>query len=473
MKRTMILMLTLLVTWSCSVGRQIQSPEYNPTVPAALQTPPAERFNAREPVAAWWSQLEDEQLVTLVSEALAHNHDVRVALANLDEARALTRGIKRDRLPTIGVNAAAQQQRSSDEGLFGPLPDRDSELYDVGFEASWELDLFGRVRNRILAGEARLRMAEADVQGVYVSVAVETARAYIDLRGAQYRLDVAQRNAANQRKTHELILALADAGRGDQLNVARARTQLELTQAGIPILSAEINAVLNRLALLTGDTVPDLRDQLAAVKPLPTLPDSVAVGDARGLLARRPDIRRAEHALAEATARYNLNVAELYPKVSLFGSLGFSATSLGDLAGASALTGGIGPRLQWSAFNLGRVRAHIDAADARTRAQLATFERSVLAALHETDAAMVGLTRAEESRARLREAAKAGAEAVELARLRFDAGVDDFLDVLDAERTLLLAEERLAQGEIETVQNLINVYQALGGGWQTAADSGS
>ncbi len=472
MKRFLVMLTVGLVTAACSVGRTYKTPELAPQVPPAFQSPDTERFSALEPVRAWWGRLEDPLLAALVEQALVSNGDVRIATARLDEARALVRGVKRDRLPSIGVNASAQQQRSSDEGVFGPLPDRDTEVYEAGFTAGWELDLFGRVRNRIRAGEARLAMADADLQGVYVSIAAETARGYIDLRGAQYRLDVAQRNAANQSKTHELTLALAEAGRSDQLNVARALTQLELTQAGIPIIEAEINAALNRLAVLTGDALPDLRTRLAVAQPLPSLPASVAVGNAQTLLQRRPDIRRAERALAKAAAEYNLNVAELYPKIDLLGSLGFSATGLGDLAGASAMTGAIGPRLQWSAFNLGRVRAAIDAADARSRAQLADFEQTVLAALNETDSAMVAFHRAEQSQVRLRAAARASAEAVELARLRFDAGVDDFLDVLDAERTLLLAQERLAQGETQTVLRLIAVYQSLGGGWQTAANPG-
>jgi multidrug efflux system outer membrane protein len=446
--------------------RDYQAPEVIQVAEPTFETTEADRFETAEPVSDWWQQFNDEDLSDLVEAALEHNRSIHVAIANLNEARALAGATRRDRLPTAEVNGAATASRESNEGLFGPLPDRNVETYNAGVDAFWELDLFGRISNRIAISDAQVDIADADLRGMYVSIAAETAFQYIELRGAQYRLAVANRNATNQTRTFELTQDLEEAGRSDRLNVVRARTQLELTQSTIPIIESEVNAHLNRLVVLTGRALPDLRDRLSQARSLPSIPNSVAVGDPVSMLQRRPDIAAAERQLAAATAQYNLNVADLYPKVTLFGSLGFLSTSFGELGNSSSFTGSIGPQISWAGFNMGRVHDRIDAADARTQAQLAHFEETVFRALEETHTAMVNFTKSEASRERLYNAAKASEEAVELAQLRFDAGVDDFLDVLDAERTLLNAQEALARVETQTAWQLIGVYKSLGGGWQ-------
>jgi multidrug efflux system outer membrane protein len=425
-----------------------------------------DRFQATEPVAAWWRKLEDAQLTTLVEKALNNNHDVRIALANLQEARAFAGERDFDRYPTITANANAARQQFSKEGVAGAVADRVVSSYNAGFDASWELDLFGRVSQGIAATEANRDAREADLQGVYVSIAAEVARTYMELRGAQNRLDVATRNAANQQKTYELTQALLEEGEGNLLNIERARTQLELTQSEIPLREAEVNAAINRLSVLTGQKPSALHAEMREARPLPSIPASIDVGSPTDLLKRRPDVRSAERDLAFAAAQYNLSVADLYPRVSMFGSIGFSATSFADLGTGGANTYSFGPGIQWAAFNIGRVKAQIDAADARTNREFAEFEQTVLKALEEVDTSMVNFTRTEKSRVRLLEAAHSSARAAGHARERFDTGVDNFLDVLDAERTLLEAQDRLAQSETALALNLIAIYKSLGGGWE-------
>lgn len=462
----------MLVTLSaCSVGRDYQAPETEPLVEDQFLEQDQGRFRATEPIAAWWRQFNEEQLSLLVEQALEHNLDVRIALANLQEARFLLGETKFDRFPTVETQGDVTRQLQSKEALFPPFGNRTQTTFNTGFDAFWELNLFGRVSQRIAASEANLEAREADLDAIYVTIAAEVARTYIELRGAQYRLDVAQRNADNQQQTFDLTQDLFEGGVSDKLDIERARTQLELTKSTIPLLEAEVNAAMNRLAVLTGQTPTTLHVSLQTMQPLPSIPRTVNVGNPVDLLKRRPDIRTVERELAAAVAEYNVNVADLYPNVTVKGSLGFSSTSISDLVTGSAGTYLIGPQINWAAFNIGRVLARIDAADARTKARLSSFEKTVLRALEETETAMVNFSHQEQSRDKLKEAAASSAKAAEYAQERFEAGIDNFLDVLVAQGTMLEAQDRLARSEIDVALNLIAIYKALGGGWQVKASS--
>jgi multidrug efflux system outer membrane protein len=288
------------------------------------------------------------------------------------------------------------------------------------------------------------------------------------LRGAQYRLDIAQRNAENQKETFELTEKILNAGGASALDVSRARTQLSLTRSTIPPLRAQIDSTINSLSVLTGQVPDALRSNLSQSKALPSLPLSVAVGDAQTLLNRRPDIRSAERSLAASVADYNLRVADLFPKVSILGSLGFISTNLSSF-GTSALAGSIGPSISWQVFDRDRLKAYVDQADAQTDAALARYEKTVLSALEEIQSAMSDFSNEEQRRAELQQAAASAKQSAIMARNRFDSGYDNFLDVLDAERTLLEAEDTLANSEITSGLNLVAIYKALGGGWQVKA----
>lgn len=423
-----------------------------------------ERFKAAEPVISWWETLEDKQLNELINQALDSNKDVGIALTNVLEARALSRETGYDRFPTVTSSGSYQRNRMSEE-TGTPVLDRTTNSYDAGFDAAWELDLFGRVAARVEGDEARAQIALDELNNAYTTIAAEVARGYIQLRGAQHRLSIAKRNAANQKKTYNLTKRLTEGGRGTQLDVSRALTQLDLTQSTIPALEAEVMASINRLSVLTGQVPDALRAPLSAEQPLPSIPMSVNLGNVSDLLRRRPDIAAAENGLKAATADYNVSVAGQFPIVNIIGSLGFIATSMSSF-GASALSSSVGPSVSWAAFDMGRIKAQIAQNDARAQRAVVTYEKTVLEALEELQTAVSDFSKEEERRALLQDAARSSKESAGLARQRYEAGIDTFIDVLSAEATLLEAEDRLAQSEINAALDLISVYKSLGGGWQ-------
>jgi efflux transporter, outer membrane factor (OMF) lipoprotein, NodT family len=433
-----------------------------------------EQFNlvagvhSQQPVAAWWAQLQDETLKQLVGDALARNHDIRIAQASLAEARALLRNSQLNHLPTVQAKVAGQREKTS-EDLLAPNAETISETFQAGFDASWEADLFGRVRNQVRLSKAQLAAREADLRAAHVSVAAEVAATYINLRGQQYLLQVAEDSARIQGESLALTQRFAEVGRGDELDSARAEAQLELTRAAIPSLQAHIDLSINRLAVLSGEAPETLQARLATPQPLPSLPTTLAVGDPVSLLQRRPDIQAAEQALKGAVAEYNVRVADLYPRISLDGSLGYLSTDWSRLGEEPTETFVFAPTIRWAAFDLGRVQAQINAADARAQARLAQFEQSVQRALEETDNALQNFSREEERRATLQQAARASSQAARFARQKFEIGSGDFYSVLDAERSQLDINAQLAQSETQLLLNLIAIYKALGGGWETHA----
>lgn len=468
MKPKIYLIVTAVLISSCSI-RHYEKPEDPAEMTKAYQMQKASELEAAEPVEAWWSTFSDATLDSLVSRALEHNLDIAVAVANVQLTRALLRESGFNLFPIITAEGGYTYQRQSLESGF-PILDRDIEVYNAGLNAIWEIDLFGRVSQAKKAAKATYRASFAELNGAYVSVASEVALTYIQLRGTQYRLDVARRNVENQQETYKLSKALLDGGSGSELDIARAQAQLELTRSLIPPLQAQVREAINRLSVLTGQVPEALDDQLAEQKPLPSIPPSVAVGDPVGMLRRRPDIERAERELAASVARYNVQAVDFFPKVDIIGSLGFVATSFSNLFTSDALTAAVGPSITWAAFDLGRVKARVDAADAETDARLAIYQRTVLEALEEVSTAMSYFNREEERRRRLTTSARASAKAAKLARQRYDAGLDSFLDVLVAERQLLVAQDLLAISDIQVATDLISIYRALGGGWQVMAE---
>ena len=462
-----LVLLTLIVALSgCAGLRKYVTPEApSGTEKVNLSAANAERFGAQNPVVAWWREFDDPQLGDLVEQALKANLDVRSAYAVLSEARANARASGYDRFPTVTASGGYTRERRSERAANQNFnTDVYSNIYDAGFDASWELDIFGRVSESIRAQKALSQAAEAEFDGVSLSIAAEVARTYIALRGAQYRLNIAERNAKNQAETLELTQKLTEGGRSSALDSARAQTQLDLTRAQIPALQAEIKAAIYTLSVLAGQVPDALEGNLNSIKPLPSLPPKVNVGNAGDLLRRRPDVRAAERELAARTAQYNVNVTQLLPTADIVGSLGFLATRISDF-GSSALTGSLGPVLRWRALDIGRALAEVDAADARAKAALAMYEKTVLGALGETQTTLSNFAREEDRRAILQSAARSAQTATSLARMRYEQGTDGLLDLLSAERTQLEAEDTLALSEIRSAQALVAVYKALGGGW--------
>jgi multidrug efflux system outer membrane protein len=363
--------------------------------------------------------------------------------------------------------ASYSNNKYSQASLFDtPNFDRQQELYDVGFDAVWELDIFGRVRRSFQAATAAVQSAQAVRRDVLVSLTSEVARNYFELRGLQNELAVLHRNADNEKETLNITQQRLDAGNGTDLDVARARAQLNNTFAAIPPAESAIAHAIHRLGVLTGRQPTALTGELETPAPPPHLPEIVAIGKPEQLLRRRPDIRAAERNLAASTAGIGVAVADLFPRVTFNGSIGLQATTLTGLGGPASDTRSFGPAITWAALDIGHVRASINAAGAVAASNLAQYEKTVLTALEETENSLVDYGRLKARRDFLSESVKASQAASDLALARYNDGAADFLTVLDAERVLLEAQDQLAQTDMQTATALVAVYKALGGGWE-------
>jgi outer membrane protein, multidrug efflux system len=449
----------------CAVGPSYQRP---PTAVAPRFAGAAEGPYSASPVTAqFWTTFGDPTLTALEDQALDANHDLRISLGRLVEARALRRQAQFDLAPTVTASGGYTKERLSQaQSLTGaPLT---ADFYEAGFDAFWELDLFGRVRREVEAQTAQVQAAEADLRAAQVAVSAEVARSYFELRGDQTQLDVAGRNGDNQRATLALTQAELSAGRSTELDTSRAQSQLSATLATIGPLEAAVTRDIHRLSVLTGREPDALTALLAPPRGLPPLPELTAVGDPAGLLRRRPDIASAERQLAANNALVGVAIGDLFPKVTFNGSFGYSAAQLSALGDSASRGFVIGPAISWAAFDLGRVRAQVAGSRARADVALASYEQTVLRALEETEDALVTHARTRDSLEQARASAEAAGTAARISRTRYEGGMVGFLDVLDAERTQLEAEQRLAQSRTDAATSLIAVYQALGGAWQGA-----
>jgi multidrug efflux system outer membrane protein len=465
MRNQLLATISAVLLAACAVGPDYHKPEVA-TSDQFVGTDVAQ-FSTQDVEREFWKEFNDEQLNDLIERALVANHDIRIATSRLREARALRGQARLDLAPTVTASGGYTKARASDRQL-GPLPnvDREQDFYDSGFDAFWELDFFGRVRRGVEASTAQLQSAEASVYATQVSVTAEVARNYFELRGAQQQLEVARRNAENQGETVRITTARLDAGRGTQLDASRAQAQLSATLATIPDLETAVTRSMLRLGVLTGQQPEAVLPQLSAARPLPTLPVAHDIGTPELLLRRRPDIRVAERNLAASTAEIGVAVGDLFPRITFLGHWGFDAVNSSDLGNAASETFSFGPSISWAAFDLGRVRQKIAQREAAADGALAKYEQTVLQALEETDASLTAYSKAIVKQQHLQTSANASLEAAKLARARYESGVADFLQVLDAERTALAAEDQLARSETQTATALLATYKALGGGFR-------
>ncbi|MEO8256695.1 MAG: efflux transporter outer membrane subunit [Acidobacteriota bacterium] len=408
----------------------------------------------------WWRQLDDDVLEQLEAAALASNHDVRSAVARLDAARAVFDEDRRNQYPKVTVGAAVDVRDQAIPGFYDqPLR---VNSYRAGFDASWELDLFGRVRAAVAAASAHAESFEAALAAVRVSVAAEVARNYFELRGVQQRMSVLDRSLVNQRETLRLTMVRRDAGIGEEQDVASASARVSAIEAVLPLLRTALAVRAHRLAVLTGRAPGQLTVDLAP-RAYPVLGKTIALGPADQLLNRRPDVRAAERRLAATAATEGVAAAELYPRITISGLLGLLA-GRGNLFGTSdSRAWAVTPALQWSGFDLGSARARLRGARAVTQQVLADYERTMLLALEETATALVTYRQQQERLVRLTDEVRDSARAAGIARTRYREGVADFLSLLDAERTELQAEDGAAQAEAEVFIAFVGLYRALGG----------
>jgi outer membrane protein, multidrug efflux system len=456
---TSVLLLTI-------AGCSVRGTDVTPVVP-----PPAAAFEgiqdaalaAAEPVDAWWTTFQDARLTSLVERALGRSPDVRQATAFVRLARARMREREGANWPLGGARAGYQRSRTQ---VSAP-PITDVDFFDAGIDASWEVDIFGARRAAIAGARADFARQRSLRRLTLVSVAAEVVLAYADVRGTQTRLAVARDNVKNQESAAALTQQLLDAGRGTQLDVDRAVALLESTRASIPPLVAAESAAIYRLGVLVGAHPQMLAADLRAPEAPPAPPTALAIGEPITLLRRRPDVAAAEFAVLAAAARAGVAAAELFPRLVLTGGVGVQSVSLGS-ADNRGLQFGVGvgvtlPFLEWN-----RIRQRILAADATAEIALADYERTALSALEEAERAITTYVQERVRFGHLDLAARSARAAAELARQRYQLGVDNFLTVLDAERVRLDAEDQLARSRVEVTRLAATIFKALGGGWSEA-----
>lgn len=457
----------VLALSACTVGPDYASPAPKAAGQTAFVGAGAPVFTGDEPAGHWWSLYGNPTLDTLVEQALTANTDLRVAAANLREARAVLREVRSAKLPTTDISASASYGRASGAATGSDRSLDDGEIYDVGLDVGYQVDLFGRIRRAIEAGRADVEATQAAYDLTRITVAAETTRAYADACSAGQQLEVARRNIALQEQTFDLTRRLFEGGRATALETSQAGSQLEQTRAAVPTLESARRTALYRLAVLTGRPPSEFPQEVASCAAAPILNSPIPVGNGAMLLARRPDIRAAERRLAAATARIGVATADLYPSISIGGSIGSTGTSLGDLTSGSAFRYSIGPLISWSFPNIAAAKARIAQAEASTDAALATFDGTWLNALRETESALTLYANELDRAAALRRARDNSLEAVRIARLRYEAGRESFQIVLDAQQRLAQTEALLAQSEAQLSTNQIELFLALGGGWES------
>jgi NodT family efflux transporter outer membrane factor (OMF) lipoprotein len=453
----------------CTVGPNYAQPEVE-TVPDAWNAAATKGLaEGKSSIQTWWMVFDDSTLTSLIERASTSNLTLREAMWRVEEARALRGVVAGQRAPQVGIDGNANRSEASQNGILGGVVPPEAiaaqNLFDLGVAASWELDLWGRIRRQVEAADAEVAASVEDYRDVLVSLFAEVAANYVNVRALQERMRLAHANVEGQEDTLRLTQDRFDAGLVSALDVAQAESNLANTKSLIPTLEIQLTIALNRLAVLLAMSPGALDDELSGEVPIPHEPDEVTRGLPADLLRQRPDIRSAERRLAAQTARVGVATAELYPQFSLTGFLGLQSTSGGDLFNSDSVTWSVGLPIRWRLFEGGAVRSQIAAEQARTAQLIANYERAVLLALEEVEDAMVSYEKEVSRRTQLGEAVDATQRSLALVLTQYRAGLTDFQNVLDTQRTLLLREDEYAASEGIVITSLVDLYRALGGGW--------
>lgn len=409
----------------------------------------------------WWTVFNDPVLSDLIGQARAGNPDMHQAQARVREARA-QRGIARAGLfPSMEANASASRSKSSEEAGSGMT----GNSYAAGFDASWELDVFGGKRRALESSTATWQAAEESLRDVQVSLLAEVALNYVDLRSYQDLLAITESNVTTRSETHDLARWRHEAGLTTQLDVDQAKLSLEQARAQLPTLRTNLEQVKNRIAVLLGQPPGTLKALFAKIKPVPATTREIAVGVPADLLRRRPDVRTAERQLAAQTAQIGVAEAELYPSFSLAGSVGLESLAYSNLYSSGAQAARGAAQSAWKLFDGGRVRENIKLQTALQEEAMSRYEGAVLTALEEVENALIAYVNEQARRESLSEGVKSGQSAFKLALDQYSSGLVGFQTVLDTQQSLLTVQDQLAVSKAKVASNLIRLYKALGGGW--------
>jgi NodT family efflux transporter outer membrane factor (OMF) lipoprotein len=456
-----------------SVGPDYHKPETK--APAYWsETMAGGETNAAAVTAAWWKNFHDAELDSLIERAACSNLDLRIAQARVREARAHYRMTSADFWPTIdGSGSYARQRESQNQPLVGPgdhLPSGipfENNFYQSGFDASWEIDVFGGTRRATESARAQIAASQFGEREVLVTLLGEVARNYVEARGYQQRLEIARDNIRAQEQSLAIVQNRFTNGLTSDLDVQQASTVLATTRAVVPALETALAASIHRLGVLLGQTPESLETELSTVASIPAAPPVVPVGLPSELLLRRPDVALAERQLAAATANIGVAKADLFPKFYLTGVTGFEGISADDWFKSGSQFWSVGPAVQWRIFDAGRIRANIQVQNARQEQALANYENTALSAFEDVENALTAYAKEQIRRQSLEDAVKSSEESLRLANQLYANGLSNFINVLDAERSLYQAQDALVQSDRTISANLIALYKSLGGGWET------
>lgn len=454
-----------LLTGCMTVGPDYQAPVPEPVTLRAADNP---AFSRASPVAAWWAQFNDPTLEELVQRALADNLDISIAMTRVSEARALFTERRLDQLPQVEAVGSYDRRRQPEVLVGGQRVTSEGAL--LGLDAAWELDFFGRQRRATEAARAVLDAEWENHADVQVIVAAEVAGTYFQLRGTQKRIALARQTLENLQQTQRLTEERWVLGAGSELDVQSSRARMKAIEADIPLLEASAAQAKHRLAVLLGQR-PGALDALLQPREVPPYVRALPLGDPSGLLRRRPDVRAAERRLAAATANVGVATADLFPRISLNGFVGFLSLDGTGLLNSGSKAWSVTPTLSWAAFDLGSVRARLRATRAQAEGVAADYEKTVLLALEETENALVRYARQQQRLLLTAEQAMAARRAEFLAQARYQDGAEDFLALLDAQRNQLAADDALAVAEAAVNIDVVAVYKALGGWGQPATST--
>lgn len=453
----------------CTVGPDYHRPDVG--VPSSYSIPLAVPTNSPSAtLEEWWRLFHDPQLDRLIEQATVANKDVRLAQARVREARAEA-GVARSVLfPSVDANGTYSRQRLSKHVPAGFLAQSvgqslEQNYFNAGFDMNWELDVFGGNRRAFQAAKADLAASEEASRGVLITTLGEVGLNYLDLRGLQKQLAVARDNLRLQEQTLALTRDQFRSGMVSDLDTARAEAQVATTRSQIPLVEQDIQRAIHRLSVLIGKAPAELESQLVSPASIPSAAPEIPMGLPSDLLRRRPDIRQAEEELAAATARVGVATADLFPRFYLTGTAGLESLNASDFFNAGSRFWSIGPSLRWPVFSAGHIRQNIKVQDARQEQALLHYEQTLLISLEEVENALMSCGKEEEHHEALAESEAANRRAVTLADERYRSGLVDFLNVLEAQRSLLLVQDDLARSDRTLDQNLVRLYKALGGGW--------
>jgi len=452
----------------------------------------------------WWTLLRDDELTSLENRVAAGNLNVRLASIRFAESRSQRRIAGADQYPGLNGDGSYTREGVSNKGVlslfgggassaatptsFGSLGSSGNgvsgrsgaypvgntgasippfSLWQYGFDASWEVDFWGRVRREVESADAGVEVSAETRRGVVLDVTAELARDYVQLRGIQAQLAITQDNIGTEKESLALTQDRFRGGLTTELDVANAAAQLASTQAQIPTLEQQQDTQINAISLLLGEAPQALRAELVTAKPIPPVPPRVPVGLPSELARRRPDIRQAEAQLHEATADIGVAIGDFYPKVTLDGSFGFQALQFKNLGSWGAKQYGLGPTFSLPIFQGGRLRATLELRKTQQQEAALSYQQTVLQAWHDVNNALVAYAAEQRRHDALASSVAENRKAVELSRQRYRQGVADFLNVLESERALLQAQLALADSTTTESQNMVQLYKALGGGWET------